>query len=35
MDIFASRLSPLEEFEESGFEIEMFYRPSLPNNITN
>jgi hypothetical protein len=31
----ASRLSPLEDFEESRFSIELLYKPSVPNNITN
>jgi ribonuclease HI len=31
----SSRLSPLEDFEASKFSIELLYKPSVPNNITN
>jgi hypothetical protein len=29
------RLSPLEHFEPSRFVVELIYRPSLPDNISN
>jgi ribonuclease HI len=31
----ASRLSPLEDYEASRFAVELLYRPSVPNNISN
>jgi hypothetical protein len=31
----ASRLSPLEDYEASRFTVELLYRPSVPNNISN
>jgi len=31
----ASRLSPLEYYEASRFAVELLYRPSVPNNISN
>jgi hypothetical protein len=30
-----SRLSPLEDYEASRFTIELLYKPSVPDNITN
>jgi len=33
--IVASRLSPLEDYEASRFIVELFYKPSVPNNISN
>ena len=29
------RLAPLEDYEASGFSIELLYKPSIPYNITN
>jgi hypothetical protein len=31
----ASRLSPLEDYEASRFTVEILYKPSVPNNISN
>jgi hypothetical protein len=31
----ASRLSPLEDYEASWFIVELFYKPLVPNNISN
>jgi hypothetical protein len=31
----ASRLLPLEDFEASWFIVELIYKPSVPNNISN
>jgi hypothetical protein len=31
----ASRLSPLEDYEPSRFTVELLYKPSMPNNISN
>jgi hypothetical protein len=31
----ASRLSPLEDYESSQFTMELLYKPSVPNNISN
>jgi hypothetical protein len=31
----ASRLSPLEDYKASQFAIELLYKPSVPNNISN
>jgi hypothetical protein len=31
----ASRLSPLEDYEASRFTVELIYRPSVPNKISN
>jgi hypothetical protein len=31
----ASRLSPLEDYEASWFTVELLYKPSVPNNISN
>jgi ribonuclease HI len=31
----ASRLSPLEDYEASRFTVELLYKPSVPNNISN
>jgi hypothetical protein len=31
----ASRLSPLEDYEASLFTVELLYKPSVPNNISN
>jgi hypothetical protein len=31
----ASRLSPLEDYESSWFTMELLYKPSVPNNISN
>jgi hypothetical protein len=31
----ASRLSPLEDYEASRFTMELLYKPSVPNNISN
>jgi len=31
----ASRLSPLEDYETSHFTMELLYKPSVPNNISN
>jgi ribonuclease HI len=31
----ASRLSPLEDYEASRFNLELLYKPSVPNNISN
>jgi hypothetical protein len=31
----ASRISPLEDYEASWFMIELLYKPSVPNNISN
>jgi hypothetical protein len=33
--IAASRLSPLEDYEASRFTVELLYKPSVPNNISN
>jgi hypothetical protein len=30
-----SRLSPLEDYESSRFTVELIYKPSVPNNISN
>jgi hypothetical protein len=30
-----SRISPLEDYEASRFSIELLYKPSIPDNITN
>ena len=30
-----SRLSPLEDYEASRFTVELLYKPSIPNNISN
>jgi hypothetical protein len=35
LDTPASRLSPLEEYEASRFTVELLYKPSIPNNISN
>jgi hypothetical protein len=35
LDTIASRLSPLEDHEASRFAIELLYKPSIPDNITN
>jgi hypothetical protein len=31
----ASRLFPLEDYESSQFTVELLYKPSVPNNISN
>jgi hypothetical protein len=31
----ASRLPPVEDFEASWFTVELLYKPSMPNNISN
>jgi ribonuclease HI len=31
----SSRLSPLEDYEASRFTVELLYKPSVPNNISN
>jgi ribonuclease HI len=31
----SSRLSPLEDYESSWFTVELLYKPSVPNNISN
>ena len=31
----ASRMSPLEYYEASRFTVELLYKPSVPNNISN
>jgi ribonuclease HI len=31
----ASRISPLEDYEASRFTVEILYKPSIPNNISN
>jgi hypothetical protein len=31
----ASRISPLEDYEASRFTVELLYKPSVPNNISN
>jgi len=31
----ASSLSPLEDYEASRFIVELLYKPSIPNNISN
>jgi hypothetical protein len=31
----ASRLSPLEDYEASWFTVELLYKPSVPNNISD
>jgi predicted nucleotidyltransferase len=31
----ASRLSPLQDYEASKFTVELLYKPSVPNNISN
>jgi hypothetical protein len=33
--ITTSRLSPLEDYEASRFAVEILYRPSMPNTISN
>jgi hypothetical protein len=33
--IASSRLSPLEDYEASRFSVELLYKPSVPNNISN
>ena len=33
--IAASGLSPLEDYESSRFTVELIYKPSVPNNISN
>ena len=33
--IVASRLSPLEDYEAFWFTVELLYKPSVPNNISN
>jgi hypothetical protein len=33
--ITTSRLSPLEDYEDSWFTVELLYKPSVPNNISN
>jgi hypothetical protein len=33
--IIASRLSPLEDYEASQFTVELLYKSSVPNNISN
>lgn len=33
--IISSRLSPLEYYEASKFLVELLYRTSVPNNVTN
>jgi hypothetical protein len=33
--IATSRLSPLEDYEGSRFTVELLYKPSVPNNISN
>jgi hypothetical protein len=33
--IVASRLSPLEHYEASRFTVELLYKPSVPNNISD
>jgi ribonuclease HI len=35
LTIDASRLSPLEDYEASRFTVELLYKPSVPNNISN
>jgi hypothetical protein len=35
LDIVASILSPLEYYEASRFTVELLYKPSVPNNISN
>ena len=35
LSILASRLSPLEYYEESHFTMELLYKPSMPKNISN
>ena len=30
-----SRLSPLEDYEASRFTVELLFKPSVPNNISN
>jgi hypothetical protein len=32
---FASILSPLEDYEASQFTLDLLYKPSMPNNISN
>jgi hypothetical protein len=31
----ASRISPLEDYEVSRFTVELLFKPSVPNNISN
>jgi hypothetical protein len=31
----ASRISPLEDYEATRFTIELLYKPSIPDNVTN
>jgi hypothetical protein len=31
----SSRISPLEDYEASKFIMELLYKPSVPNNISN
>jgi hypothetical protein len=31
----ASRQSPVEDYEASWFTVELLYKPSMPNNISN
>jgi hypothetical protein len=31
----ASRLSPLEDYEASRFTVDLLYKPSMPNNVSN
>jgi hypothetical protein len=33
--ITGSRLSPLEDYETSWLTVELLYKPSIPNNISN
>jgi hypothetical protein len=33
--IATSRMSPLEDYEASRFTVELLYKPSFPNNISN
>jgi len=33
--MITSILSPLEDFEASGFVVELIYRPSILDNVTN
>jgi len=35
LTIVASRLSPLEDFKERRSVIELLYKPSILNNVTN
>jgi hypothetical protein len=35
LDTSSSRLSPLEDYDASRFTMELIYKPSVPNKISN